>query len=259
MRCLGNVFGVVGKSPLRAASRAVSLWAQRFFVFIVITLGVSMNASASTSITWKEELLLHDNSKTIIERTQKFGNRPSLDSNERIVIEERWDFQIPGTNNKISWSTGFANPPEASGLMLMQVNFLDGVPYIASSPAGTLSYNHWGRPNPPYVFFKYDDKDWRRIPLADFPAEFIESNVVVGGRANPEQQAGKTLAIAKVKEANRPLDTYLRQIVRQPITQGDGVWLSPVMVYDGKGTWASPGGFTAPEPPPSRQPATVGR
>lgn len=215
----------------------------------IITLGVAMSEIAlAGSVSWKEEVLLHDASKIVIERSQTFGGAPSLDSAERTVIEESWSFDVPGTTKKYTWSTGFSRPPEASCLMLMQVNFLHGVPYIATSPAGTLAYNHWGRPNPPYVFFKYANNGWQRVSLADFPAAFIESNVVVGGRPNPAKQAGTTLSITQVKEANRPLDTYLRQIVRQPITHGDGVWISPVMVYDGKGSWASPGGFKAPEP-----------
>jgi hypothetical protein len=209
--------------------------------------------AAGKSASWTEEVLLHDSTKMMIERSQTYGNRPSLDSTERTVVEERWSFEAPGTGKKISWSTGFDQPPATSGLMLMQVNFANGAPYIATSPAGTLAYNHWGRPNPPYVFFKHDGSAWQRVTLAEFPAQFVESNVVVGGRPNPQGLDGKTLTIAQVKEANRPLDTYLRQVVRQPITQGDGVWISPVMVYDGKGAWSSPGGFAAPAP---RQPAT---
>lgn len=208
-----------------------------------------MSESAiSKSASWKEEVQLHDNSKMVIERTQVYGNRSTPGSNERTVNEESWTFEIPGTGKRISWSTGFTQPPAASSLMLMQVNFLNGVAYIATSPAGTLAYNHWGRPNPPYVFFKHDGKAWNRIPLAEFPAPFVESNVVVGGRPNPEKLDGTVRSIAQVKEANRPLDTYLRQIVRQPITQGDGVWLSPVMEYDGKGGWSAPGDFKAPAP-----------
>jgi len=206
------------------------------------------------SVSWKEEVLLHDASKTVVERSQKFGSAPGLDSPERTVIEESWSFEVPGAGKKVTWTTGFSRPPEASCLMLMQLNFLNGVPYIATSPAGTLAYNHWGRPNPPYVFFKHDGKGWQRIALAEFPAPFVESNVVVGGRPNPAKLSGVILSITQVKEANRPLDTYLRQIVRQPITHGDGVWISPVMVYDGKGSWTSPGGFKAPAP---FKPATV--
>jgi hypothetical protein len=234
-------------ATFRRTLRVLAQFPWQISAVSVITMGVNMSALGK-SASWKEEVLLHDNTRMVVERSQTYGDRASLDSTERTVVEERWAFDVPGSGRKVTWSTGFSRPPEASCLMLMQVNFLNGVPYIATSPAGTLAYNHWGRPNPPYVFFKHDDKGWQRIPLAEFPAQFIESNVVVGGRPNPEKLDGGLLSLARVKEANRPLDTYLRQIVRQPITQGDGVWISPVMVYDGKGGWASPGGLAAPAP-----------
>jgi len=45
---------------------------------------------------------------------------------------------------------------------------------------GCLSYNKWGRPNPPYVFFKYGGKDWQRIQIAELPVEFKTINVAFG-------------------------------------------------------------------------------
>jgi hypothetical protein len=218
--------------------------ARRCFVAVIIsitTLGTSMNVLASSeSVSWKEEVLLHDQTKMVVERSQKYTDRRMMVGTERTITEESWIFQIPGAQNKVTWSTGFARPPESSCLMLMHVNFLNDVPYIATSPAGTLAYNHWGRPNPPYVFFKHDGKDWQRVALADYPTQFVDSNVVVGDRGEAAKLNGTTLTIDQVKTANRLLDSYMRQVVRQPVTQGDGVWLSPVMVYDGKGAWKSP-------------------
>ena len=46
------------------------------------------------------------------------------------------------------------------------------------STYGCHAYNKWGRPNPPYGFFKYDGKAWQRIPLEEFPAEIKEANMV---------------------------------------------------------------------------------
>jgi len=217
-------------------------------VISIITMGTHMSAMASAeSVSWKEEVLLHDNSTTLVERSQTFVDHRMMVGTERTITEERWVFQAPGTTNKVSWATGFARPPQTTCLMLMHVNFLNGVPYIATSPAGTLAYNHWGRPNPPYIFFKHDGKEWLRVALADYPAQFVDSNVVVGDRGGAEKLAGTTRSIAEIKSANRLLDSYMRQVVRQPVTQGDGVWLSPVLVYDGKGAWKSPKPSAQPE------------
>jgi len=189
----------------------------------ILIFGVSMDAFGflgfGNSASWKEEVLLHDGSKIFVERSQTFGGYPTIESQEREVLEEEWVSPVPGTEQKIIWKVDFCSPT-GSRLMLITLGFMKGTPYIATTPAGCIAYNHWKRPNPPYVFFKYDGKEWRQIPLAEFPAEFKEANVVVGGRSKPEKQAGNTLSIVKIKEENRNLEPYLRYIVREPLKPG---------------------------------------
>lgn len=222
----------------------------------ILIMGISMNAFGflgfGGSASWKEEVLLHDGQKIIVERSQTFGGYPTLDSRERVILEEEWVFPVPGTGKKITWKTDHRNPPQGESLMLVLVEFFDDIPYIATSPAGCISYNHWKRPNPPYVFFKYDGKKWRQISLAEFPSMLKESNVAVG-RPDSNHRTG-LLTVETIKEENRNLEPYLRQIVREPITKGDGPWRYPEMEYDGKGGWRSPGGAKAPHPISSPKP-----
>ena len=196
--------------------------------------------------SWKEEVLLRDGSKIVVERSQTYGGYSEPASTERSLVKEEWAFRIPGSNREVIWKSDFRRPPEGDSLMLLQLNLQNGVPYIATSPAGCLSYNYWKRPNPPYVFFKYDGQAWRQIPLSEFPIAFTESNVAVG-RPDPNHRTG-LLSIETIKEENRLLEPYLRQIVREPLTKGDGAWNCPLMEYDGKGGWRSPGGAKAPHP-----------
>jgi hypothetical protein len=200
------------------------------------------------SVSWKEEVLLHDGQKIIVERSQTLGGYPTVESQERAVLAEEWIFPVPGTKRKVLWKVDFRSPPAGSQLMLITLGFLNGTPYIATTPAGCIAYNHWKRPNPPYVFFKYDGKEWQQIPLTEFPMEFKEANVVVGGRSKPEKQAGSTISISKIKAENHGLEPYMLQIIREPITKGDGPWRYNELEYDGKGTWKSPGGSKAPLP-----------
>ena len=133
------------------------------------------------SASWQEEVLLHDGNKIIVERSQTFGGYPTVESQERAVLTEEWVFLVPGTDQKVIWNVDFNYPPKGSQLMLITLGFLNGTPYIATTPAGVIAYNFWKRPNPPYVFFKFDGKEWQQIPLTEFPTEFKEANVVVGG------------------------------------------------------------------------------
>lgn len=206
---------------------------------VILMMGAGMNAIAGLfgfgGVSWKEEVLLHDGKTIMVERSQTYGSRPTLDSREKRVLEEVWSIPVPGTDRTLIWKTGFRTPPESPSLMLMLVDFIDGIPYLATSPAGCIAYNHWGRPNPPYVFFRHDGKDWRRIPLEEFPPQLKEPNVIVG-RPDPNHRSG-TLTRDMVKQDNAGLEPYHRAIAREPITKGDGNWKCPTMVYDGNGGW----------------------
>lgn len=209
-----------------------------------LTLGISMNAFGflgfGNSASWKEEVLLHDGKVIIVERKQTYGGKPTIDSRERAVLDEEWIFKNPYNNEQVVWQNNLRRPPEGSSLMLMILGFKDGVPNIATLPAGCIAYNHWGRPNPPYVFFRYDGRQWQRITLAEFPPEFRDANVVVGGRGSPEKQSGTTLSVETVNEQNKSLEPHLRRLVRESVNVAQTG--CPEMVYY-KGGWVAPGDF----------------
>ena len=61
---------------------------------------------------------------------------------------------------------------------------------------GCLAYNKWGRPNPPYVIFKHDGKEWKRIPLEELPAEIKMPNLIISDPDNEVKKMGKNLVTA---------------------------------------------------------------
>jgi hypothetical protein len=211
-------------------------------IVLMLTTGANMNAfgflGVGNSPSWKEEVLLHDGRTIIVERSQELGGYPTVESRERTTLEEEWVLPVPGTEWKISWKTGFKTPPEGPSLMLVLVGFPGGTPYIATVAAGCIAYNHWGRPNPPYVFFKYDGANWQRIPLEEFPTELKEANVVVG-RPDSWHRSG-LLSIATIKEENHRLEPYMRQIVRAPVKVAQTTDCAE-MVHDGNGGWTGIG------------------
>jgi hypothetical protein len=79
---------------------------------------------------------------------------------------------LPGLTQSIIWKTDFRDTePEPNSLSLLLFDVVNGVPYIATYPAGCIAYNKWKRPNPPHVFFKFENGSWKQIPLAGFPPE----------------------------------------------------------------------------------------
>lgn len=152
-------------------------------ICLVWTLGVSMNAYATSTFTWKEEVLLHDGKKIIVERSDTYDSSMNHEIGQGAPLaEHKTTFMIPGTNQTVIWKSDNRPSPDPDSLHLLALDFLDGVPYVATTPNRSFVYKKWGQPNPPYVFFKYVDK-WKRVSLEEFPEQFA-INIVVTSLKN---------------------------------------------------------------------------
>jgi hypothetical protein len=195
---------------------------------LVLTLGVSMNACATSTFTWKEEVLLHDGKKIVVERSDTYdSSMPHELGQGPPLAEHKTTFVIPGTNQIVTWKSDNRSLEDADHLRLLSIDFLDGVPYVATTPYSARAYAKWNRPNPPYVFFKYDNK-WSRITIESFPEQFTV-NVLTS--IKNEQYKEKVSAenrnygflraetIAKVnREPGKSIESY--SILRAPLDYG---------------------------------------
>jgi len=86
---------------------------------------------------------------------------------------------------------------------------------------GCLSYNKWGRPNPPYVIFKYSGKEWNRISLQELPAEIKAFNLIGSSPDTEVKKSGKhffTAEMIKAINADYKQPEY-RSILREGMTK----------------------------------------
>lgn len=221
-------------------------WLSRPFKIICLALSLwtSMTAQAGlfgSSKSWKEEVHLHDGHKIIIDRTDRLGGFPAIESRERETLSETVSFTLPGSNKKITWTTDFKDSvSEPNSLNLLLLDVVNGIPYIAAYPAGCIAYNKWGRPNPPYIVFKYDDNQWKRIKLEDFPRELKQPNVIIGGP--PAEFLKSKYAVDQVNALNAEIrTTEYRTIIRAPAAISESRCLN--LVPRKGGGWETPGGF----------------
>lgn len=214
----------------------------------LLAMGVSMGVDAGLfglgGDSWKEEVLLHDGSKIIVKRSQSYGGRHEI-GQPPPIREHTISFTLPNSSKPITWASEYGEDIGRTNFNLLAVHVLNGTAYIVASPNLCLSYNKWGRPNPPYVFFKYDGKAWQRVPLEEFPAEFKTINVALDilGR---EVENLVSLGLAS-SEKIKNLNSHIKQpeyktILREPVrvgSYGTSVNCEEMVFY--KGAWVGPG------------------
>lgn len=200
--------------------------------------------SACSEATWKEEVLLHDGSKLIATRSQSRGGRGEIGQSP--IKEQSITFTLPGSNKSITWKDEYSEDVGHSNFDLLALHVLNGTPYITTTAYGCLSYNKWGRPNPPYIFFRYDGKAWQRMSLAEFPIEFKDINVVINSSAHEkkllkEDSESGFVSAASIKELNSSLtQKENKTIVRDAFKNQGPEGCSEMIHY--KCGWISPHG-----------------
>lgn len=211
---------------------------------LLLTLGMSMTACASLfgGESWKEEVLLHDGSKIIVERSQTRGGRHEIGQGAPIK-EYNISLTLPNSGKTITWTSEYSEDVGRANLHPLALHVLNGTPYIVAEPNLCLSYNKWGRPNPPYVIFKYDGKEWQRIAMQELPTVFKDTNLVNNTKDHAEQLMDSSVVTA---EAIRQFNSSLTQpeyktIFHEPI-QSAGAGCGE-MIYDGHGGWTGIGWF----------------
>lgn len=206
---------------------------------LLLMMGVSMIADAGLpglgADSWKEEVLLHDGSKLIVNRSQSYGGRHEIGQPPPIK-EHTIFFTLPNSKKTFTWVSEYGEDIGRANFNLLAVHVMNGTPYIVASPNLCLSYNKWGRPNPPYVFFKYDGKEWQRISLEKFPAEFKTINVSLTlGGSDVKAMVNLGLVPSKdIKERNNHLtQPEYKTILREAYPGAAGGCGEMILTKDG--------------------------
>lgn len=220
--------------------------------FSAVIGGMNMEASAflglGNSVSWKEEVLLHDGQKIIVERSvvrkgrHEIGQKPP-------IREQSLTFTPPGSRQQITWKSEYTEDVGYANFGLRALDIVDGTPYIVSSLIGCLSYNKWGRPNPPYIIFKYSDHKWEMVPLSELPPTIKRANVILYLDDEEIRSAAKQLGYItadSIRELNSSLKLeYQNTIVRTPLPPGSAGVSCPEEFYNGNGSWYGAGWFTS--------------
>ncbi len=183
-------------------------------LLLLMSLVVSLDISGCSGVgalpfggdSWKEEVLLHDGKKIIVERSQSYVGRHEIGQSSPIK-EQTVTFTVPNASTAIEFKSEYGEDIGRANFQLIALHVLHGTPYIVTVPNLCPSYIKWGRPNPPYVLFRYDSKAWQRIPLEELPEEFKNINLVVNSKGKRKILTAQSIVTVElVKKLNGELE-----------------------------------------------------
>ncbi len=154
-------------------------------------------------------------------------------------------FTMPRTTQTVTWEDHYSDDLGQANFLPMAVDISGGAPYLVVYPMGCLSYNKWGRPNPPYVVFHYHDKEWTRIPLHELPSEITTPNMIFSMPDIEVERLGTRFVSAEAIRniiARYPQPEF-QAILREPVkpgAEGSAVNCEEMIHY--KCGWISPQG-----------------
>lgn len=195
-------------------SAFVDKWRSRFLVMAALAAVTSSAGCAGTGPTWKEEVLMYDGTRVVVERQQILGNLLDQELSQaghgRPVKGNVLRVPLRGNQWTAKW--------EAVGLNPLALGRQDGTFYLAAKPRLCGDYDNWGRPVPPYLFFRYDRTEWKRISMSEFPLEISKTNLSQGGGgASEEAIARGHINAEEVFLINGPLADYAKNIYRSGV------------------------------------------
>ena len=193
-------------------------------VIAASVLAVALSACATVptlnTMAWKEQVLLHDGSTIIVKRSQSYGGRHEPGQSPPIK-EQEVTLTVPSSRQSLTWKSEYSEDIGRSNFRAVALHILDGVPYVIAVPNLCLSFNKWGRPNPPYVIFRHDGQQWQRISIEELPLEFNDINLVVATKADEKIIRKQSVVSAElVRELNSTLDQpEYQRILREPLSR----------------------------------------
>ncbi len=207
----------------------------------ILTLAIAVCGSpAIAADTWKEEVLLPDGQALLVERWTLRRGRSEI-GQQAPIQKESLEFVHPTTRQSITWASLASPDLRMADLAPIALQVVDATPYLVAYPVGCLAYNKWGRPNPPYVLFRYTASTWQRIELQQLPQALQKLNLIISSPDNEVQRLGtRNVSAAMVERVNGELkQPEFHAILREPFSQDQILAMCDVLL-NYKGYWIDP-------------------
>ena len=144
---------------------------QSLILLLLISSLTACGSGEKETLHWKQQVQLQDGRVIVMERSSQ-STGPLFPENKRgLEINQVVAFTNPDTQEQITW-------PIPKGLKPYTLDFDKKIPYLVLNAYTVADYNTWNCPNPPFLVYRYENKQWLSLPFEQLPARFIKRNLM---------------------------------------------------------------------------------
>jgi hypothetical protein len=161
------------KSDPRMAAASIRL--AKSFALYLFFLGCFVTLTAcSNTLSWQEEVKLNDGRLIVVTQKRRCDSAYTGGNMASCIEREAWlSFSLPEPGGReVEWR---------ENLSPLVLNVHNGKFFIVGTPPTGREFNLYGNPQPPYLGFKLEGTQWKRIPFAEIPVEVYDTNLVIDG------------------------------------------------------------------------------
>lgn len=155
------------------------------------------------TVTWNEEVKLLDGRVIIVTQKRRYESGYT-GQNFGSVARESWlTIKLPEFDNKkITWH---------ENLEAQVMNVYNGTLYVVGIAPTGREFDMYGKPNPAYIGFRYENSKWLRIPFEEIPIEIYDTNMFLD--VSPPNKATYVSLVDKEKDMqNRKVPMSYKKI-----------------------------------------------
>lgn len=162
----------------------------RWLIFALLAVWLIRDERAS----WDEEVQLSDGRVITITQKRRYGSVYDGNSYGSHMVREAWIWlRLPEVGDQeIEWR---------ENLIPMRLDVVDGKPFIVAYPATGEESRLYGNPSPPYLGFRYENRNWKQLAVPAIPLNQYDANLVTE-RFVPWRARPMTLKRKSSKEFN---------------------------------------------------------
>lgn len=157
----------------------------------------------SNTLTWTEEVKLLDGRVITVTQKRRYDS-VYTGSNYGNLPREYWlMFKLSEFGDQeIVWH---------ENLLAQVLNVYQDKLYVVGKASTVAEFRQYGRPNPPYLGYRYEAGKWQLLPFNEIPSEIYDTNLLISNEP-PKGAKSVTFAIKMKEMKDETLGDHYKRI-----------------------------------------------